>query len=127
MPVHEGFALRDGMVFLLTFFSIDASLSRSLLFVPHPITLKDLVSIESLRSVRSFRVGVIATRSEQRRLSQFLHSHRIALPQKPPSEFSLCAIRLTAIRPVTKRRSAKNAQSKSAIVNPHSEIPLNKT
>ena len=41
----------------------------------------------SLRYAPLFRFGVIATRSEQRRLSQFLHSHRTTLQQKLHSEF----------------------------------------
>ena len=49
MPVHEGFALRDGLVFLLTFFSIDASLNRYAPFRSSPLS----------------RFGVIATPSQQ--------------------------------------------------------------
>ena len=38
-------------------------------------------SLTPLRSALLFRFGVIATRSEQRRLSQFLHPPQIAQPQ----------------------------------------------
>jgi hypothetical protein len=63
------------------FLSNDASLSRSLRFVPHSVILLYLVSIESLRSL--FRFGVIATRREQRRLSQFLQPLQTASRHKP--------------------------------------------
>ena len=89
--------------------AITPLLSHSLLFVPHSVILMDLVSIESLRSVRSFRVGVIATRSEQRRLSQFLQPLPTTSPQKLPPEIYFCASRL----------------SHFAIENSKFEIPLN--
>jgi hypothetical protein len=68
------------------------------------------------RSAPLFRFGVIATCSEQRRLSQFLHSHSITSLQKPLFESSLCASRLQPTR----------INPQSTIANPKSTIPSNK-
>jgi len=92
MPVHEGFALRDGMVFLLTFFSIDASLcaeaKRRRNSVAHSAPFPFIVfcrfgpfGVTPLHSCPPnvvpngrralLRFGVIATRSEQQQLLAF--------------------------------------------------------
>jgi len=63
--------------------AITPLLSHSLLFVPHSVILMDLVSIESLRSVRSIVIGVIAAQSRERRLSLFLQ-HPTPEKNTPP-------------------------------------------